>query len=49
MLIFNIILYVTIGFIVYFGYQTVLHYHENVNFLRGLTISTLVLAILVSL
>ena len=51
MLIFNIILYVTIGFIVYFGYHTVLHYHkhENVNFLRGLTISTLVLAILVSL
>lgn len=51
MLIFNIILYVTIGFIVYFGYQTVLHYHkhENVNFLRGLIISTLVLAVLVSL
>ena len=34
MVIFNIILYITIGFIVYFGYQTVLHYHkhENVNF-----------------
>ena len=34
MIIFNIILYITIGFIVYFGYQTVLHYHkhENVNF-----------------
>ena len=46
MIIFNIILYITIGFIVYFGYQTVLHYHkhENVNFLRGLIISTLVLA-----
>lgn len=51
MIIFNIILYITIGFIVYFGYQTVLHYHkhENVNFLRGLIISTLVLAVLVSL
>ena len=51
MVIFNIILYITIGFIVYFGYQTVLHYHkhENVNFLRGLIISTLVLAVLVSL
>lgn len=51
MVIFNIILYVTIGFIVYFGYQTVLHYHkhENVNFLRGLIISTIILAILVSL
>ena len=48
MVIFNIILYITIGFIVYFGYQTVLHYHkhENVNFLRGLIISTLVLAVL---
>lgn len=51
MIIFNIVLYITIGFIVYFGYQTVLHYHkhENVNFLRGLIISTLVLAVLVSL
>lgn len=51
MVIFNIILYITIGFIVYFGYQTVLHYHkhENVNFLRGLIISTVILAILVSL
>lgn len=51
MVIFNIILYITIGFIVYFGYQTVLHYHkhENFNFLRGLIISTLVLAVLVSL
>lgn len=48
MVIFNIILYIIIGFIVYFGYQTVLHYHkhENVNFLRGLIISTLVLAVL---
>lgn len=51
MIIFNIVLYITIGFIVYFGYQTVLHYHkhENINFLRGLIISTLVLAVLVSL
>ena len=46
MIIFNIVLYITIGFIVYFGYQTVLHYHkhENINFLRGLIVSTLVLA-----
>ena len=50
MIIFNIVLYITIGFIVYFGYQTVLHYHkhENINFLRGLIISTLILAVLVS-
>lgn len=50
MVIFNITLYITTGFIVCFGYQTVPHYHkhENVSFLRGLIIGTLVLAVLVS-
>ena len=51
MIIFNIILYITIGLIVYFVYQIVLlyHKHENVIFFCGLIISTIILAVFVFL